>query len=202
MQAEQNFDRFGPNKRHRAGGLERWNAAIAINPGPIPCLPMSVLSEETQRFVRGQRLGYIATISPDGFPNLSPKGSLTVWDGDHLIFADVESPHTIRNLGHNPNVEVNVVDPFVRRGLRFRGKATVLRSGPDYWAAVERYKLEGADIRRIRAIVMIEVTHYYPLISPVYTTGLTEAEVRRLWEEYHVKSIQKTVEDLIPPNDF
>jgi predicted pyridoxine 5'-phosphate oxidase superfamily flavin-nucleotide-binding protein len=163
---------------------------------------MSVMSEETQQFVRAQRLGYIATISPDGFPNLSPKGSLTVWDGDHLAFADVESPHTIRNLGDNPNLEVNVVDPFLRKGFRFRGKGTVLRSGADYWAVVERYKSEGADIRRIRAIVLIEVLHSYPLISPVYTTGLTEAEVRRLWEEYHVKSIQKTVTDLIPPNDF
>jgi hypothetical protein len=32
--------------------------------------------------------------------------------------------------------------------------------------------------------------------------GLTEDEVRRLWEEYHSKSIEKTVLDLIPPNDF
>jgi uncharacterized protein len=163
---------------------------------------MAVLTEETKQFVRYQRLGYIATISPDGSPNLSPKGSLTVWDDAHLMFADIESPHTIRNLSSNPKTEINVVDPFTRKGFRFRGNATILRTGADYWKAVEMYKSEGADIRRIRAIVLIELQEVAPLLSPVYLLGLNEADVRRLWEEYHVKSLQKTVVDLIPPNDF
>ncbi len=161
-----------------------------------------MLTEETKQFVRYQRLGYIATISPDGSPNLSPKGSLTVWDDTHLMFADIESPHTIRNLSSNPKTEINVVDPFTRKGFRFRGKAKILRTGADYWKAVETYKAEGADIRRIRAIVLIELQEVAPLLSPVYLLGLNEADVRRLWEEYHVKSLQKTVVDLIPPNDF
>jgi hypothetical protein len=97
---------------------------------------------------------------------------------------------------------VNVVDPFTRKGFRFRGTGTVLRSGADYWKAVERYKTEGADVRRIRAIVLIKVLETAVLSSPVYITGLSDVEVRRIWEEYHVKSIQKTVIDLIPPNDF
>jgi predicted pyridoxine 5'-phosphate oxidase superfamily flavin-nucleotide-binding protein len=163
---------------------------------------MVVLSEEVQRFVRHQRLGYIATISSDGAPNLSPKGSLTVWDDRHLMFADIESPHTVRNLDSNPKTEVNVVDPFTRKGYRFRGVGSVLRSGADYWKAVELYKADGADIRRIRAIVMIEVQEVGVLLSPVYLLGLEEADVRRLWEEFHVKSLQKTVVDLVPPNDF
>jgi hypothetical protein len=163
---------------------------------------MGVLTDEMQRLVRYERLGYVATISPDGSPNVSPKGSLTVWDADHLVFADIESPHTIRNFASNPKTEVNVVDPFTRKGFRFRGTGTVLRSGADYWKAVEIYKTEGADIRRIRAIVLIKVLEAAVLSSPVYLLGLDEAEVRRIWEEYHVKSIQKTVVDLIPPNDF
>lgn len=163
---------------------------------------MGVLTEEIQRVVREQRLGYVATVAPDGSPSVSPKGSVTVWDSDHLMFADVESPHTIRNLGQNARVEVNVVDPFVRKGYRFAGTATILRNGDVYWKALERYKSEGADIRRVRALVLIKVATVAPVISPVYLTGLTEAEVRRLWEEYHVKSLEKTIKDLIPPNDF
>lgn len=163
---------------------------------------MPVLTEEMQRLVRRQRLGYVATISPDGTPNLSPKGSLTVWDESHLVFADVESPHTIRNLAGNPRTEINVVDPFTRKGFRFRGSGSVLRSGAVYWKVLELYKAEGADIRRIRAVVLIDVLSAAPLVSPVYLLGLTEDEVRRLWEEYHVKSLDKTVEDLMPPHDF
>ena len=163
---------------------------------------MPMLTEEMKQFVRGQRLGYVATISSDGEPYLSPKGSMTAWDDDHLVFADIDSPHTVRNLSENPRTEINVVDPFTRKGFRFRGKATVLRTGGPYWKILEMYKNQGADVRRIRAIVLVEVTHAAPVVSPVYLTGLSEAEVRRLWEEYHVKSLQKTVVDLIPPNDF
>jgi len=163
---------------------------------------MATLSPDVQKFVRQERLGYVATVSPDGAPNVSPKGSLTVWDDHRLMFADIESPHTVQNLATNPKVEVNVVNPFIRKGYRFRGIATVLRSGNDYWKAVEHYKSEGADIRRIRAIVVIDVQEVAPLVSPVYLLGLNEADVRRLWEEFHVKSIAKTVVDLVPPNDF
>jgi predicted pyridoxine 5'-phosphate oxidase superfamily flavin-nucleotide-binding protein len=163
---------------------------------------MGILTDEMKRVVRQQRLGYVATISPDGSPNLSPKGSLTVWGDSHLAFADIESPHTIRNLSSNPATEINVVDPFIRKGYRFRGQGTVHRSGDTYWKILEGYKSEGADIRRVRTVALIEVTHVAPLVSPVYTMSLSEDEVRRLWEEYHVKSIQKTVLDLIPPSDF
>ncbi len=163
---------------------------------------MPVLTEEMRRLVREQRLGYVATISPDGSPNLSPKGSLTVWGEDRLVFADIESPHTIRNLATNPRLEVNVVDPFTRKGFRFRGQGSVMRSGDAYWKILEMYKAEGADVRRIRAVVVIDVAQAAPLVSPVYLTGLGEAEVRRLWEEYHVKSLDRTITDLTPPSDF
>ena len=109
---------------------------------------MAVLTDEMQRLVREQRLGYVATVSPDGSPNVSPKGSLTVLDDQNLVFADVESPHTVRNLIANPRTEINVVDPYSRRGFRFRGKGAVLHAGVEYWKVLEMYREEGADIRR------------------------------------------------------
>lgn len=163
---------------------------------------MAPLTDDMKRLVREQRLGYVATISPDGFPYVSPKGSLTVLDDQHLVFADIESPHTVQNLAKNPRTEVNVVDPFARRGYRFRGTGTVLHSGVTYWKVLEMYRDEGADIRRIRSVVLIEVEESAPLVSPIYTQGLTEDEIRALWEEYHSKFRQRTVVDLIPPRDF
>ncbi|MCI4373541.1 MAG: pyridoxamine 5'-phosphate oxidase family protein [Thermoplasmata archaeon] len=163
---------------------------------------MPVLTDEMKRIVRQQRLGFVASVSADGHPNVSPKGSLTVWDGDRLVFADIESPRTIRNLASNPNTEVNVVDPAVRKGYRFSGVAKILRTGELYWKILEHYKEEGADIRRVRAIVVIDVTAASPVVSPCYLTGLTEDEVRAIWAEWHRKADQKTVVDLIPPNDF
>jgi uncharacterized protein len=163
---------------------------------------MPVLTDAMVSLVRGQRLGYVATISPEGFPKVSPKGSLTVWDSDHLVFADIESPNTVRNLSKNRNTEVNVVDPFTRKGFRFSGKATVLHGGELFFKVLAHYKGEGSDIRRIRSVVIIEVTQALPLVSPAYIQGFSEHEVRRLWEEYYAPPDKKTVVDLTPPCDF
>lgn len=155
-----------------------------------------------QRLVREQRLGYVATVSADGTPNVSPKGSLTVLDENNLVFADVDSPRTIRNLEQNARTEVNVVDPLSRRGFRFRGTAKVIHTGTEYWKVLEMYRDEGADVRRIRAVVLIGVEHAAPLVSPVYALGLSEDEIRELWREYYGKGRNRTIVDLVPPRDF
>jgi predicted pyridoxine 5'-phosphate oxidase superfamily flavin-nucleotide-binding protein len=74
------------------------------------------LTEDMKRVVNEQRLGFIASVCPDGTPNLSPKGTTAVWDDEHLIFADIRSPGTITNLEQQPIVEINVVDPVARIG--------------------------------------------------------------------------------------
>ncbi|MBX3505446.1 MAG: pyridoxamine 5'-phosphate oxidase family protein [Parvibaculum sp.] len=66
-------------------------------------------------------IAYVATVNPDGSPNLSPKGTLKVIGESALAFADIASPGTMRNLAQNPAIEINVLDPFLRRGYRFRG---------------------------------------------------------------------------------
>jgi uncharacterized protein len=84
----------------------------------------------TGRSCISRQLCYAATVTPDGKPNLSPKGSITVLSDDELGFADLASPGTIENLRHNPAIELNMVDPFTRRGFRFKGAAKVVKD-PD-----------------------------------------------------------------------
>src|SRR5215831_11838136 len=71
---------------------------------------MAILTTEIKEFIKKQKLGFVATVCPDGTPNLSPKGTTTVWDDDHLVFADIHSPGTVNNLLHNPSIEINIVD--------------------------------------------------------------------------------------------
>jgi uncharacterized protein len=106
---------------------------------------MGILTEDMKRIVREQRLGYIATICPDGTPNLSPKGTTAVWDDDHLVFADIRSPQSVQNIEHNPSVEVNVVDPLVRKGYRFKGRGVVHRSDEVFPARVPDVPGQGTD---------------------------------------------------------
>jgi len=149
---------------------------------------MGVLTDEMKHVVERQRLGFVATVCADGTPNLSPKGTVSVLDDDHLMFADIRSPGTVANLRGNPSVEVNVVDPFVRKGYRFKGRAEVLEAGADFERLVAVFASRGTfdAPRRIRAIVVVRVEQARPLISPGYDRDTDEASVRVRWVRYHL----------------
>src|SRR5882724_2183460 len=144
---------------------------------------MGILTEDMKRIVREQRLGYIATVCPDGTPNLSPKGTTAVWDDDHLVFADIRSPQSVQNIEHNPSVEVNVVDPLVRKGYRFKGRGVVHRSDEVFQRGCQMYRDKGLTLE-IRAVVLIRVERALPLISPAYDRGETEGQVKDRWRRY------------------
>ena len=144
---------------------------------------MGLISADMKRVVEEQRLGFVATVCPDGTPNLSPKGTTAVWDADHLVFANIRSPGTLANLRQNPSVEVNVVDPFVRKGYRFKGVASILDSGPQYDEVIAFYKERGV-ANTIREVVMVRVQSAQPIDSLAYDLGLTEDEVRARWERH------------------
>ena len=137
---------------------------------------MGILTDDMQRVVREQRLAYVASVCPDGTPNLAPKATTTVWDDDHLIYADIRSPNTRENLRHQPMVEVNVVDPIARKGYRFKGRATVVTEGPRFEEGVAFFRRRGQPYA-IQAIVFIKVERALPLTSPAYDLGRTEADV-------------------------
>jgi len=137
-----------------------------------------------KRVVEEQRLGFVATVCPDGTPNLSPKGTTAVWDDDHLAFANIRSPGTLSNLHSNPSIEVNVVDPFARKGYRFKGVASVLENGPEYERAIAFYRDRGSNVGAFREIVLIRVERVQAIDSPAYDWGLTEDEIRERWERH------------------
>ena len=147
---------------------------------------MGILTDQMQRLVCTQRLGYTATVNPDGTPNLSPKGTLNVWDDEHLIFADIRSPGTIRNLRQNPAIEINVVDPLVRKGFRFKGTATVHPADDHRFAELEAFFRERGTTSPIRAVVLVRVTRAMPVTSPAYDSGANEEELRARWADYYI----------------
>jgi predicted pyridoxine 5'-phosphate oxidase superfamily flavin-nucleotide-binding protein len=144
---------------------------------------MSVLDARMKLVVERQRLGFVATVCPDGTPNLSPKGTTVVWNDDHLVFADIHSPGTVANLRSNPAVEINVVDPVVRKGYRFKGTARVLGDGALIDEILAFLRKRGVS-SPIKHIVVVKVERALPLVSPAYDGGATEEEVRSRWQEY------------------
>ena len=139
-----------------------------------------MLSEDMKRVVRQQRLGFVASVCPDGTPNLSPKGTTAVWDDDHLVFAHIHSQQTVANIEAGRSiVEMNVVDPIVRKGYRFKGTATVHRAGQVYEAgsAVLQRTQRARNATESRQSCSSRVEHAAALTSPAYDDGSTEAVV-------------------------
>jgi len=153
---------------------------------------MAIITDDMARMIGELRLCYVATVTPDGKPNLSPKGSLRVIDGDHLAFADIMSPATMRNLRSNPYIEVNIVHPFLRRGYRFKGRCDIVTEGETYdLVATELWEREGRQYP-VNAVVRISVETALPVRSPAYAfnKGVKEEDVRRIWlERYGVRPL-------------
>ena len=151
-------------------------AEIARRPMNIP--------KSIQELIGRFPLGFVATVIPGGRPAVSPKGTFLVRDDETIAFGEIRSPQTISNLSHSPEVEVNFVDVFTRKGARIRGSAVIVRRGSDEFA---RLQPKFADIwgdlaNRINAIVKISADEVKPLSTPPYDDGVTEEEMIALYK--------------------
>jgi hypothetical protein len=148
------------------------------------------LTAEMKRVINEQRLAFVATVCSDGTANLSPKGTIAVFDDSRLVFVDIRSPGTTRNLATNPSIEINVVNQFCRKGYRFKGTGQVVRDGALFHELEKFYAEKWADVGKgrrdiaIRAFVLIDVHQASPLISPAYDSGATEDEIHQQWTQY------------------
>ena len=144
-------------------------------------MPPVRLDEDMLAVIAAQRLCFAATVTPGGRPNLSPKGTIRVWDDHHLLFCDIASPGTRANLEQNPWIELNVVDTLSRRGYRFLGRGIVHRDDAVFRDAVARIGREEGAVYPIQAVVLIEVERALPLLSPGYDHVPDEWAMREQW---------------------
>jgi predicted pyridoxine 5'-phosphate oxidase superfamily flavin-nucleotide-binding protein len=145
---------------------------------------MTTLTADMKRVIAEQKLGFVATVNADGTPNLSPKATMQVLDDEHIFFADIRSPGTMANLARNPVMEINFVDPFVRKGYRFKGTARVVAKGSAEFAPLLARYPAALLPERYRAFVVLRVDKAAPLISPAYDAGATEAGLRQQFRAY------------------
>ncbi|MCP5084222.1 MAG: pyridoxamine 5'-phosphate oxidase family protein [Alphaproteobacteria bacterium] len=133
-----------------------------------------------------QKLGFVASVDADGGPNVSPKGTFLVLDDEHFMFGELRSPNTVRNIAERPKVEVNFVDPIIRKGIRVKGDAHFAPSGSEEFVELEPQFREvwGELCDILGGIVVIKVEKAAPLSSPAYDVGTTEEELKEQFLTY------------------
>ena len=144
---------------------------------------MPLITSEIKNFLDVQKLGYVATVSSDGKPNISPKGTIIAWSSTLLAFADIRSPDTMLNLQNNPFVEINVIDPLSRKGYLFSGTAKIIKDTPLYDDILTHYRNNGIQ-SPINSIVIVDVSSVSTVTSPLYDLGKTEDEIKLKWKKY------------------
>ena len=142
------------------------------------------IPKDIKNFVNSQKLGYVATISNDGTPNLSPKGTIVVIDESTMVFADIRSPQTMQNLQENPSIEINVVDPFQRSGYRFKGDGKIINDGSEFDKILDYYTKAGVK-SKINSVVLVDVKSMSEVTSPSYDLGATKDELISKWKKYY-----------------
>jgi predicted pyridoxine 5'-phosphate oxidase superfamily flavin-nucleotide-binding protein len=141
-----------------------------------------MLTPDMRAVIEATHLCFAATVTPEGRPNLSPKGTIGVWDDDRLFFLDIASPGTRANLAHSPWMELNVVEQLSRRGYRFFGSAEIHAEGTAlYHEAIRRVYGDAEPAYPIAALVLFTVERAAALLSPAYWRVGDETALREVW---------------------
>ena len=117
---------------------------------------MVIIPKHVQDFLPG-KLAWVATASRDGVPNVTPKGSLKLMDENHVLFADLFSLKTRKNLLENSKVAVTVVDAATAKGYQLKGIAEIITSGPLFEDASKQLKEAPRALPPLHHVVKITV---------------------------------------------
>lgn len=117
---------------------------------------MAIIPQEVQDFLPG-KLAWVATASPAGEPNVTPKGTIKLLDEQHVTFADLFSGKTRNNLLHNPRVAVTVADVATGKAYQLKGTAELLEKGALYGAVSGEVHQHHPALPQPRYVVRIAV---------------------------------------------
>jgi predicted pyridoxine 5'-phosphate oxidase superfamily flavin-nucleotide-binding protein len=118
------------------------------------------IPEKVKKFLTG-KVGWVGTASRDGMPNIAIKGSLQLLDDEHLLFADLFSLKTRKNLEENPKIAVMVTDMDTHAGYIFKGSAELISEGPLFSLIAEELRKSPKKLPEPKYVVKIAVERIF-----------------------------------------
>ncbi len=101
---------------------------------------------------------WVATVGPDGTPNVSIKGSGALLDDEHVYFADMFGRKTRENLMHDPRVAIGIHDPERKLAMQIKGTAELIDQGEVFARVEERLKGLGEKVQLPPMKYVVRVT--------------------------------------------
>jgi len=145
-----------------------------------------MITPEMRNLIESNTVGFVATVTPEGRPAVSPKGTSVVLDEKTVAFGDLRSPGTARNLATNPAIEINYLDVLTRKAVRLSGTARhVGRDTDEFVRLLPNFRVWSTLVPRLRGVFVVEVGAAQIVLSPVYDIGAREDQLRRHWSAHY-----------------
>ncbi|SBS32283.1 Pyridoxamine 5'-phosphate oxidase [Marinomonas aquimarina] len=137
-------------------------------------------------------LCWLATVSADATPNVSPKEIYTFINNDLLLIANIASPESERNILINPKVCVSFIEIFEQRGFKVKGTAQVITSEDNNWLEyLSALKVLAGESFPIKNIFAIQVESSAKVMAPSYSlfpdSTTPESQIEGAMKTYNVQ---------------
>ena len=153
-----------------------------------------MLTDEIKSYAQRSVLCWLATVSEQGVPNVSPKELFTVEGDDHILIANIASPGSMRNMRHQPKVCVSFIDVFVQKGFKVLGEATIVsRSDADFAQRVQPLQEMAGEAFQVNSFTAIRVSKVEPIIAPTYRFYPDTPEQQQIEQAMHTYGVQPLV---------
>lgn len=127
------------------------------------------LTTEIKQSISKSILCWLATVSPQNVPNVSPKEIFNYYGTDKIIVANIASPQTVQNIKQNENISISFIDILVQKGFQVKGKAKIVGKTNIQFEAMKEIltKMTGGNFP-FSTITEITVEKVKPIIAPKY----------------------------------
>jgi predicted pyridoxine 5'-phosphate oxidase superfamily flavin-nucleotide-binding protein len=121
------------------------------------------LDDKMQTMLSTQTPILATVIQNSGLPNIGPKRSLRVYDGNHLIYNENTGGQTLENIEKGSKVAIAVIDRPNLDGYRFVGTPRIYHDGEAFDNALAFAAENG--MKEPKCAVLIQVDEVYTLKS-------------------------------------
>jgi predicted pyridoxine 5'-phosphate oxidase superfamily flavin-nucleotide-binding protein len=127
------------------------------------------LTEDIKNYIDKSVLCWLATVSFENIPNVSPKEIFNFYGTDEIIVANIASPQTVENIKQNENVCISFIDILVQKGYQIKGKAQIIEKNDSEFLEREKILIEMTNGKfPFSSIIKINVNSAKQIIAPKY----------------------------------
>ena len=127
------------------------------------------LSDDVKDSIDDCVLCWLATVSADGEPNVSPKEVFCSYGDTEILIANIASPQTLRNIRQTGRACCSFVDVFTQKGYQLHAHAEVLdASMPAYTARAVRLERITEGKFPFDTLFRLKVERVKPIVAPRY----------------------------------